>query len=154
MLSRYTKSIHINASVQAVFAFHTDPGNLLRITPSNFSVRLLRFDTAGEGAIVELLVRRFGIFRMRWVMRFDDFDPPHRLSDRQVQGPFRYWKHTRIFTPDREGGCTLEDRLEYELPGGSVGRLVDRLFVSRDIRRMFAYRQEKTRLLIEADAGG
>ncbi|MCZ7556715.1 MAG: SRPBCC family protein [Bacteroidia bacterium] len=146
----YTTSIRIHASVESVFAFHTDPANLLRITPRTIRVDILRFDAAGEGAMVELRIRPLPLIFTRWLMRFDVFEPPYRLSDVQVRGPFRHWRQLREFIPDGDEYCLLRDTVEYALPFGIFGRILNRALVARQIRGMFAYRQEKTRETVES----
>jgi ligand-binding SRPBCC domain-containing protein len=149
-MDTYTTSTRIKAAVESVFAFHTDPANLLCITPRHIRVDVLRFDTPGEDAVVELRVRPFPLISTRWLMRFDVFEPPHRLSDVQVRGPFRRWRQLREFIPDGEEYCLLRDTVEYQLPFGMLGRIVNRVFVARQIRGMLAYRQEKTKEAVES----
>ncbi|MBE0645654.1 MAG: SRPBCC family protein [Bacteroidetes bacterium] len=145
----YTTSIRIEATPEVVFAFHTEPANLLRITPPKVKVDLLRFDPSGEGAMVELRVRPLPFVSTRWLMRFDVFDPPHRLQDVQVRGPFRAWRQLREFISDGDSACILRDTVEYALPFGFAGRMVNRLFVAREIRKMFAHRQASIKRLVE-----
>jgi ligand-binding SRPBCC domain-containing protein len=47
------------------------------------------------------------------------------------------WQHEHTFTP-HEGGTLARDRVDYRVPGGA---LVERLFVRRDVERIFSYRQ-------------
>lgn len=151
----YTASIRIAAPPEAVFAFHTEPANLLKITPEKIKVDLLRFDTAKEGAMVELRVHPLSFVATRLLMRFDVFEPPEggrtgRLQDVQERGPFRSWRQLREFLPEGEKECQLRDTVEYELPFGALGRLINRLFVRREIVKMFAHRQAAIKRLIEA----
>ena len=146
-------SILIQAPAEDAYAFHTDPANLLRITPKGIKVEILRFDPSGPDAIVELKVKPFPLIpliAMRWRMRFDIVEPPYRLSDVQVSGPFRYWRQLREFIPNGPDACILRDTVEYTLPFGFLGRVANRLFVARLIRRMFDHRQEATRSILEA----
>lgn len=149
----YTASIRIEAPPPVVFAFHTDPANLLRITPPHVKVELLRFDETREGAMVELRVRPLPFVATRWLMRFDIFDPPRRLQDVQVRGPFRSWRQLREFIPDGKNACILRDTVGYALPFGPVGRIAYRMFVAREIRKIFAHRQAEIKRLVE-DRGG
>ena len=43
------------------------------------------------------------------------------FSDVQISGPFKSWTHGHRMTPDGANACTLEDRIEYELPLGALG---------------------------------
>ena len=150
----YTTSIHIAAPAERVFAFHTEPAHLLRITPEKITVEILRFDPAGEGAMVELRVSPLPMVATRWLMRFDVFEPPTdgrpgRLQDAQVRGPFRAWRQLREFLPEGGNACVLRDTVEYTLPFGALGRLLDRLVVRREVRKMFAHRQAAIKKLLE-----
>ena len=151
----YTTSIRIAAAAERVFAFHTEPANLLRITPDKITVEILRFDPAGEGAMVELRVRPLPLIAARWLMRFDVFEPPAgdrhgRLQDTQQRGPFRSWRQLREFIPDGPEASVLRDTVEYALPLGALGRLLDRLIVRREVRKMFHHRQAAIKRLLEA----
>ena len=56
----------------------------------------------------------------------------------------------RTFVLERDGGTLARDRVQYAVPGGS---LVDYLFVARDLKRVFAFRQETLRRIFEQEAG-
>jgi ligand-binding SRPBCC domain-containing protein len=50
----------------------------------------------------------------------------------------------------REGGTTVADYVRYAAPGGW---LVDRLFVRRDVERIFQFRREKLLAIFKAREG-
>jgi hypothetical protein len=62
----------------------------------------------------------------------------------QVSGPFAYWKHTHTFEPDGRDSCILEDRVEYALPFGVLGRWLAGWYVRRKIAQLFEYRHVVT----------
>lgn len=150
---QYTCSIEISADVETVFAFHTDPENLKRITPGYIHVSILRHDPMGEGSEVELRVRPLFLFSQHWHMRFDIYDPPRRLGDVMLRGPFPHWKQVREIIPLRNGNTLLSDTVEYELPFGGLGRLGHSLIMRRQIRSMFHQRQKRIKRLLEGQAG-
>jgi ligand-binding SRPBCC domain-containing protein len=62
-------------------------------------------------------------------------------------GPFPTWEHTHRFFADGEG-TIVSDRVEYELPGGALGRVVSPLgWVG--FEPMFRGRHKKTKELLE-----
>ena len=61
--------------------------------------------------------------------------------DEQRRGPYRLWAHEHTFEA-KDGGTLARDFVEYAVPGGA---LVNRLFVARDVRGIFAYRTERLR---------
>ena len=58
-----------------------------------------------------------------------------------MQGPYSRWVHGHVFEEAPEGTLAIDD-VAYRVPGG---RLVNRLFVAGEVRRIFEYR--KARLL-------
>jgi ligand-binding SRPBCC domain-containing protein len=69
--------------------------------------------------------------------------------DRQVRGPFYLWTHVHWMTPDGPDACMLEDTIEYELPFGTVGRVLGRPFVEWKLKRLCEFRHKATRRALE-----
>ena len=76
---------------------------------------------------------------IRWRSEIAVWEPPRRFVDKQLRGPYRLWDHERRFHEER-GGTLAEDRVIYAVAGGA---LVNRLFVARDVEKIFAFRSEK-----------
>jgi len=72
-----------------------------------------------------------------WRSRIDVWEPGVRFVDRQVVGPYRWWRHEHRFEPVA-GGTRVSDHVEY-LPRL---RLFSRRLVERDLGRIFDYRQQ------------
>ena len=143
------QSILINTSIERAFHFHDDTHNIRKITPQNLKVS---FETRGKPGLdqeVILRVQQFGLFTMNWHVKITEYEPPHRMTDIQISGPFQSWKQTRLF---REVGafCELTDIVEYEPPFGILGRIADALFIRRQVMNMFAFRQQATKRLLES----
>ena len=63
--------------------------------------------------------------------------------DEQRRGPYRLWIHEHAFVPfDR--GTLARDEVRYAAPGGI---LAQRLFAARELRKIFAYRNEALRAM-------
>jgi ligand-binding SRPBCC domain-containing protein len=76
------------------------------------------------------------------------------FRDRQIKGPFAVWQHTHSFEPDGLFACYLEDRVEYALPMGALGRMFAGRLVRRKLDRLFSYRHESTARAIGAGREG
>ncbi len=124
------------------FVFFADAHNLEQITPPFLRFRVLtpRPIPMGEGALIDYRLRLHGI-PIRWKTRIEAWEPGVRFVDRQLRGPYALWHHTHTFEP-APGGTLLRDVVRYRLPFGLLGRLIERLFVRRDVEQIFAYRQE------------
>lgn len=147
-----TQEIH--ASPEAVFAFFSDPANLARITPPWLRFRIHGVPPAalGEGSRIEYRIRWL-IFRLRWVTRITRWRAPIEFEDVQEKGPYARWVHTHRFTA-RDGSVRMEDRVEYALPFGALGRLVHRLRVHRQLEEIFAYRRRAIEQIFPPAAAG
>ena len=125
---------------EEVFPFYSDAFRLEELTPP-----LLRFRVVTPppiemraGVEIDYRLRLHGI-PMGWRSRITEWEPPHRFVDEQVKGPYRLWLHEHTFIP-QDGGTLVKDVVEYDMLGGW---LADKLLVRRDLRRIFAYRQER-----------
>jgi hypothetical protein len=96
---------------------------------------------------------RAGLLPIRWVAVHTEYEPPHLFADRQEAGPFAWWYHRHRFIDDGQGGTILRDEVEYQPPLGFVGRWFGGGFIRRKLDRMFSYRHETTRRLIESGPG-
>jgi hypothetical protein len=124
---------------EEVFAFFSDARNLDAITPPWVRFRMV---TPGPlemkaGALIDYKLRVRG-FPIRWRTKITEWEPPARFVDEQLRGPYRLWIHEHEFEP-RDGGTLVRDRVRYAVP---FDFLVHRLFVRRDVARIFAYRTE------------
>jgi hypothetical protein len=130
-----------------VFEFFSAARNLEQITPPWLRFRLVHESTreVRAGTRLEYRLRLHGI-PLRWMSMIEEWDPGRRFVDRQLNGPYRLWRHTHEFTAD--GDCTIvRDQVRYALPLGRLGDLAEP-FVARDLDRIFAYRHDAvTRLL-------
>jgi hypothetical protein len=136
----FVQRTRIAAPASAVFAWHMRPGALERLTPPWERVTVLeRAAEIAEGSRVVLRVP-VGPLGLRWVAVHRNIVPGRQFCDEQIDGPFARWVHTHTVEPDGSDACVLEDRIEYRLPLGTVGRLAGGAITRAKLRRMFAYR--------------
>jgi ligand-binding SRPBCC domain-containing protein len=130
----------IEAPLEEVFAFFSDPGNLARITPPwlRFRIHEAPVGPLTEGSRIEYRIR-WAIFTLGWVTRITLWQPGVAFRDIQEKGPYRTWIHTHHF---RKQGRLVEmhDHVEYELPLGILGRMAHGLRVRRQLEDIFDYR--------------
>ena len=140
----------ITAPPEDVFPFFEDAYNLEAITPPFLGFQVVTPRPIGmrAGALIEYRLRLHGV-PVRWRTRIERFDPPHVFVDAQLSGPYRLWHHTHVFEPDGRGGTMMRDRVRYALPLGPLGGLAHMLFVRRDLRRIFDFRQRAVARALE-----
>ena len=76
---------------------------------------------------------------IRWQSEITAWDPPRRFVDEQRRGPYKLWVHEHRFQA-KDGGTQVADDVRYAVLGGW---LMERLFVRRDIERIFQFRRQK-----------
>jgi len=149
---RFVWESRIAAPPEVVFRFHEQPDALARLIPPWERVTVLVPPTSLEVGTRVVLENRLGPFRLRWVAVHEEYDPPHRFADRQESGPFAFWYHRHHVLDDGRGGTILRDEVEYALPGGALSEWLFGNWVRSKLERLFAYRHETTRSLIETGA--
>jgi ligand-binding SRPBCC domain-containing protein len=133
----------VPVSPERAFAFYGDALNLEPLTPP-----WLHFEVTTPGEIElaagTLLDYRLKLHRVpiRWQTRIQTWEPPLRFVDTQAKGPYSLWEHTHLFEAAGEGETIIRDRVRYVIPFGPLGTLAERLFVRRDLRRIFDFRAQ------------
>jgi ligand-binding SRPBCC domain-containing protein len=93
--------------------------------------------------------RYFGL-RLRQGSMITRSEPPHIFVDEGTTGPLGHFRHVHQFVPEH-GGTLMVDTFEYEIPMRLGGRVADRFFVERHMRRLLTDRAAY--LKQEAEAG-
>jgi ligand-binding SRPBCC domain-containing protein len=145
------RSQRVEIPIEHVFDFYTDSRNLEPMTPPWLHFRLTNPGpvTMEPGALLNYALKLHGV-PIRWTTRIETWEPPTGFADTQVKGPYSLWEHTHVFEEDGAGATIVNDRVRYVLPYGPLGALVHRLFVRRDLRRIFDYRAEAFARLVAA----
>lgn len=136
--------------IDEVFPFFADAGNLDAITPPwlHFHIVTPRPIDMKAGALIDYKLRIRG-FPITWRTEITHWEPPYRFVDQQLKGPYRQWIHEHTFE-EKEGGTIIRDKIDYAAPGWLFEPIIHGLFVGPDVRKIFAYRQEKIRELLLA----
>jgi hypothetical protein len=142
--SVYERSTPLPASPAAVYAFHEDPRNIRLISPASLRVEQVECAIpAVPGGRFRLRVRQFGL-PLDWEGVWEEAVPQERLVDGAIRSPFRHWRHHHLFRASGDG-TVMTDRVEYALPFGLLGRLLDGSVMRLVFAAMFAARHAATR---------
>lgn len=147
---QFVRRTRIAAPVARVFGWHEAPDALERLTPPGEPVRVVR-QSGGirDGGQVELAIGRRP-FYIRWIAEHSAYIQNRQFRDIQVRGPFARWEHSHLFEADGARACYLEDRIEYALPFGILGRWLMGRIIEQKLDRLFQYRHQITREANEA----
>ncbi|HWE54881.1 MAG TPA: TIGR01777 family oxidoreductase [Acidimicrobiales bacterium] len=124
----FEHSAVIDRPLEEVFAWHSRPGAIRRLTPPWQPVKVDReADSLEDGRAVLRLPAR-----LRWIADHerDGYRPGRQFADRlttPLLGQVLRWRHTHDFSPEGTGSTRITDRVETRMP-------------ERFLREMFAYR--------------
>jgi hypothetical protein len=138
---RFEDFTFFNRPVEQVFEFFGNPRNLEKITPDQlrFRVEAVSSEPVEVNTVIDYRLRLHGV-PMKWKTLIREWRPPQQFVDFQLKGPYRLWHHQHRFIPVA-GGTAMLDRVDYRLPLGPLGGIVQPL-VARDVRRIFDHRHE------------
>jgi uncharacterized protein (TIGR01777 family) len=128
---------------EEVFAWHRGPGAFERLSPPWIRVRVLKREGGFDDGGKVLLAIQQGPTEVRWELRYATFEEGRLIQDEQVSGPFEKWAHSHRFILADDGGCFLEDEIEWAPPLGSAGRLFAEGFIEKELERAFSFRHAR-----------
>ena len=141
-MPHYTLALEVPRPLAELFAFFTRPTNLVQLAPADLQLQLLSApDVLVRGARLVWQGRRWGIAQkiIQEVARFED---EKLIVVEQKQGPFARWVHAHHFTAT-EAGTRIEEKIDFEPPGGLLGRLISADTIRKDLDKLFAYRSAR-----------
>jgi ligand-binding SRPBCC domain-containing protein len=162
----------VPVSLERVFLFFANPGNLPRIMPPQTGTELVRLklvpppgiaaesatitDRAPLAGVGSEIVTSFRVvpflpFRAQWTALITEFEWNRHFADVQQRGPFKSFHHRhelREETRNQVRGTVVRDVIEYEVGFSLLGELAQKLFVSRQLQRTFTYRQQALEKLL------
>jgi uncharacterized protein (TIGR01777 family) len=140
----FEQQLHLPVTAEEAFTWHGRPGALERLIPPWEPVEIAeRGEGIQDGSIVKLRLS-LGPMKLTWVAKHHDCQPGRSFRDTQISGPFAHWEHLHDFQVNGDGNGILTDYVEYQAPGGTVGRLLGSSFIERKLKAMFAYRHKTT----------
>ena len=135
-----------------VFCFFSKAENLEALTPAWLKFKILSVvpEPIEKGTIIKYRLRLRGI-PLHWTTEILEWNPPFGFVDLQKSGPYKLWHHTHRFMAERDR-TRIVDEVLYALPFGLIGHVAHRLFVRRDVERIFDFRRKKIEELFGPEA--
>ena len=139
----------INKPIEEVFQFFSKPENLSVITPAKLGFKILSPNPIKMevGRLIDYNIYLLGI-PIHWRTLITDYEPPNMFVDQQIKGPYTMWHHTHTFHKVK-GGVEIKDRVVYSIPFGFLGRLLNYLWIKRDLNNIFLHRKKVIDKLFE-----
>lgn len=92
------------------------------------------------GETVTWRARHFGIYQ-NLTSKIVQYDRPCSFTDEMVEGIFKSFEHQHYFS-ETEKGTLMIDRFYFQSPLGILGKLADKLFLTKYMRRLLIIRNQ------------
>jgi ligand-binding SRPBCC domain-containing protein len=103
------------------------------------------------GEEVTWRARHFGVWQTL-TSRIVAYDRPRHFRDSMVQGPFTRLDHDHHFAKHGRGGTVMRDVFDFAAPLGLLGRVAERLVLTRYLCRFLEARNREIKVIAESDA--
>lgn len=130
-------------SVDEAWDFISDPRNLAKITPPDMGFKITTPDLPEKmypGMVVTYKVSPLLGIKTTWVTEIMQVDKPNYFIDNQRTGPYQVWHHQH-FLKEIDGGVQMDDIVNYVVPGGPIGDIINGLVVKKQLRKIFGHRK-------------
>ena len=130
-MTKLSKSIKIEASPEKVFAFTLDMEKMNELTKGFSEGKYTSKGPVGVGTTMHY-VGKAGGTQGEWDMEVTEFEKNKKTSARTVGASKLKMKSSYIFEPVAKG-TKLTFAYDYELPYSILGKIIDKLKVSKDL---------------------
>ena len=138
---RIHKKQNLPITVDEAWDFLSNPKNLKMITPDymNFDILNEVDKSIYAGQIIQYIVTPIFGFKTKWVTEITHVQNKKYFVDEQRFGPYALWHH-KHFIKEIDGGIEMEDIIDYKLPFGALGQLLQPILVRPKLKEIFSYR--------------
>jgi ligand-binding SRPBCC domain-containing protein len=134
----------IQAPLDVIWDFISDPKNLQKITPEYMNFRIESENLSSEmhpGMIIKYKVNPLPFISTNWLTEITHVDPNKFFVDEQRMGPYKLWHHQHHIEPS-EKGTLMTDIVSYIPPFGILGDLANAIFIQKQLLSIFEYRKK------------
>lgn len=130
--------------IKTAWDFFSSPKNLSVITPPEmgFVVTSALPEKMYPGMMITYTVKPMLGIPVTWVTEITHVREQQFFVDEQRVGPYSIWHHQHFFKPI-DGGIEMTDIVDYKLPFGLIGDIVQPFLVKPRLEHIFNYRNEK-----------
>lgn len=149
----YTKTYKqfLPIDINTAWDFFSSPRNLAKITPEHMGFIItseFNDEKMYPGMLITYKVSPLLGIKMDWCTEITHVQDYKYFVDEQRFGPYSMWHHQHHFKTV-EGGVEMTDIINYAIPLGIVGKLMNSLMISNEIEKIFSYREKKVLTLFK-----
>jgi ligand-binding SRPBCC domain-containing protein len=131
-------------SLEEAWMFFSSPKNLNLITPPKMDFKILSevSENMYAGMFIRYTVKPMMNIPMHWVTEITHVKHHEFFVDEQRIGPYKIWHHEHHFKAT-EKGVLMTDLLNYEPPYGPIGKMLNSVWIRKQVQQIFDYRYKK-----------
>lgn len=142
----------VNSNIEKVWLFYTDLKHLEIISPSDIKLHLIEStDKILKKGTVACFYGRI-IISAQWCSKITFFEKYEYVDEMIQKGnkrpPFRLWSHRHTFNETDDRKTRVVDKIEFELPFGLVGKLLE-YYIELKLLKIFKHREQATKKFLE-----
>lgn len=143
----YTKEYKtfLKLDLDKAWDFFSSPRNLAKITPEQMGFIItskFNDEKMYPGMLITYKVSPLLGIQMDWCTEITHVIDKKYFVDEQRFGPYALWHHQHHFKVV-EGGIEMTDIVNYAIPLGILGRMMNSIMISNEIEKIFSYREKK-----------
>ena len=129
-------------SQKEAWDFLSDPRNLKTITPDYMGFEIVSGAASKmyAGQILQYIVTPLLNIPLNWVTEITHIREGEYFVDEQRFGPYSLWHHKHFIEPIKNG-VEMIDIVDYKVPFGLLGQLVQPFLVRPKLEEIFEYRK-------------
>ncbi len=143
-MHRLTRISKLPISIEEAWNFFSSPKNLKEITPDHMGFDILCDlpDKMYPGMIITYSVKPLLGIPINWMTEITQVKELEYFVDEQRVGPYAIWHHQHHFKAI-EGGVEMTDIIDYVIPLGPLGKIMNPILVKGKLKEIFDYREQK-----------
>ena len=136
----FNRRVEIPYDVHDVFNYHARYRAIDRMIPPWSFLKIIKRNNGLEDGAICILELQYGPVKLKWTAKHAGYIQDQLFQDKMIEGPLKSWEHTHSFTPNKLGGCIMEDNIKYSLPYrlNKFNILGNRL--NKTLNQIFGYR--------------
>jgi ligand-binding SRPBCC domain-containing protein len=143
----YTKEYKtfLPLNIEEAWDFFSSPRNLAKITPEHMGFIItskFNDEKMYPGMLITYKVSPLLGIQMDWCTEITHVIDKKYFVDEQRFGPYAMWHHQHHFKVV-DGGVEMTDIVNYAVPMGILGRMMNSIMISNEIEKIFSYREKK-----------
>ncbi len=136
----------LNADLQTLWTFISNPNNLNQITPASLNFEILSQNLPEQiytGLLLKYRIQIPWIGKQYWITEIKQVEPHRQFTDEQRFGPYKFWHHQH--TLEEKGDHVLmKDKITYLLPVFSLfSPALNALLIQKELTKIFQFRQQQ-----------